>query len=83
MLARRSVSVPWGPGPPNPRLGPTSAYTQLNFNEAVNFALPDWLPEGKESVVGYKRHFKAPVFSHNELLITITLYSDTIKTALW
>ncbi|TXT11157.1 hypothetical protein VHUM_01908 [Vanrija humicola] len=55
----------------------------LNFNEAVNFALPDWLPEGKESVVCYKQHSKAPVFSHNELLITITLYSDTIKTALW
>ncbi|KAL1409908.1 hypothetical protein Q8F55_003907 [Vanrija albida] len=55
----------------------------LNFNEAVNFALPDWLPEGKESVICYKQHSKAPVFSHNELLITITLYSDTIKTALW
>lgn len=55
----------------------------LNFNEAVNFALPDWLPDAKESVVRYKQHAKAPVFSHNELLITITLYSDTIKTAIW
>lgn len=55
----------------------------LNFNEAVNFALPDWLPDAKESVVRYKEHAKPPVFSHNELLITITLYSDTIKTAIW
>lgn len=31
----------------------------------------------------YREHAKPPVFSHNELLITITLYSDTIKTALW
>ncbi|KAL7424409.1 hypothetical protein Q5752_000091 [Cryptotrichosporon argae] len=55
----------------------------INFNEAVNFALPDWLSEGKESVETYKLHAKAPVFSHEELLITITLYSDTIRTALW
>ena len=55
----------------------------INFNEAVNFALPDWLPEGKASVLKYKTHAKAPVFSHNELLINITLYSETIKTALW
>lgn len=55
----------------------------INFNEAVNFALPDWLPQGKDCVLRYKQHSKAPVFSHNELLITITLFSDTIKTALW
>jgi histone demethylase JARID1 len=55
----------------------------INFNEAVNFALPDWLPQGKECILRYKQHAKAPVFSHNELLITITLFSDTIKTALW
>jgi histone demethylase JARID1 len=55
----------------------------INFNEAVNFALPDWLSQGKDCVLRYKQHAKAPVFSHNELLITITLFSDTIKTALW
>ncbi|ORX34394.1 PLU-1-like protein-domain-containing protein [Kockovaella imperatae] len=55
----------------------------INVNEAVNFALPDWLPDGKECVTRYKEHSKQPVFSHNELLITITLFSDTIKTALW
>lgn len=56
---------------------------QINFNEAVNFALPDWLADGKEAVLRYKLHAKAPVFSHNELLINITLYSETIRTALW
>lgn len=56
---------------------------QLNFNEAVNFALPDWLGQGKECVARYKNHAKAPVFSHEELLVTITLYSETIRTALW
>lgn len=56
---------------------------KLNFNEAVNFALPDWLKDGHDSVKRYREHAKPPVFSHNELLITITLYSDTIKTALW
>ncbi|ODN96426.1 histone demethylase JARID1 [Cryptococcus wingfieldii CBS 7118] len=55
----------------------------VNMNEAVNFALPDWLSAGKDSVRRYREHSKAPVFSHNELLITITLYSDTIKTATW
>lgn len=59
------------------------ADSQLNFNEAVNFALPDWLKDGHESVRRYAQHAKPPVFSHEELLITITLYSDTIKTALW
>jgi histone demethylase JARID1 len=56
---------------------------QINFNEAVNFALPDWLSAGKEAVLRYKMHAKAPVFSHNELLISITLYSETIRTAIW
>ncbi|WWC87231.1 uncharacterized protein L201_002119 [Kwoniella dendrophila CBS 6074] len=55
----------------------------INLNEAVNFALPDWLPEGRESVMRYQQYLKPPVFSHHELLITITLYSETIKTALW
>ncbi|WVF70046.1 hypothetical protein IAT40_004833 [Kwoniella sp. CBS 6097] len=55
----------------------------INMNEAVNFALPDWLAEGKESVVKYQGYMKPPVFDHNELLITITLYSETIRTAIW
>ncbi|KAJ7734042.1 jumonji superfamily protein [Mycena maculata] len=55
----------------------------FNFNEAVNFALPDWLPYGRECVQRYREHRKLPVFSHDELLITITQQSQSIKTALW
>ncbi|KAJ6539749.1 PLU-1-like protein-domain-containing protein [Mycena capillaripes] len=55
----------------------------FNFNEAVNFALPDWLSYGRECVQRYREHRKLPVFSHDELLITITQQSQSIKTALW
>ncbi|KAG9317792.1 PLU-1-like protein-domain-containing protein [Chiua virens] len=55
----------------------------LNFNEAVNFALPDWLPYGRDCVQRYREHRKLPVFSHDELLVTITQQSTSIKTALW
>ncbi|EIN10782.1 hypothetical protein PUNSTDRAFT_125473 [Punctularia strigosozonata HHB-11173 SS5] len=55
----------------------------FNFNEAVNFALPHWLPFGLDCVQRYREHKKPPVFSHDELLITITQHSQTIKTALW
>ncbi|KAF5332034.1 hypothetical protein D9758_014588 [Tetrapyrgos nigripes] len=55
----------------------------LNFNEAVNFALPDWLPLGRDCVQRYRAFRKLPVFSHDELLITITEHSSSIKTALW
>ncbi|KDQ08859.1 hypothetical protein BOTBODRAFT_148481 [Botryobasidium botryosum FD-172 SS1] len=55
----------------------------INFNEAVNFALPDWLPFGRDCVQRYQEHQKLPVFSHDELLITITQHSQSIKTALW
>ncbi|KAG6868752.1 hypothetical protein C0993_011021 [Termitomyces sp. T159_Od127] len=55
----------------------------LNFNEAVNFALPEWLPYGRDCVVRYREHRKLPVFSHDELLVTITQQSHSIKTATW
>lgn len=55
----------------------------LNFNEAVNFALPDWLPYARACVQRYREHRKLPVFSHDELLITITQQSQSIKTAMW
>ncbi|KAJ6616266.1 PLU-1-like protein-domain-containing protein [Mycena sp. CBHHK59/15] len=55
----------------------------FNFNEAVNFALPDWLAYGRECVQRYREHRKLPVFSHDELLITITQQSQSIKTAMW
>lgn len=55
----------------------------MNFNEAVNFALPDWLPLGLDCVRRYQEHRKMPVFSHDELLITITQQTHSIQTALW
>ncbi|KAI0747445.1 PLU-1-like protein-domain-containing protein [Irpex lacteus] len=55
----------------------------LNFNEAVNFALPDWLPLGLDCARRYQEHKKLPVFSHDELIITITQQSQSIKTAIW
>ncbi|KAG6841826.1 hypothetical protein C0991_006233 [Blastosporella zonata] len=55
----------------------------FNFNEAVNFALPDWLPYGRDCVARYREHRKLPVFSHDELLVTITQQSHSIKTATW
>lgn len=56
---------------------------KFNFNEAVNFALPEWLPYGRDCVQRYREHRKLPVFSHDELLITITQQSQSIKTATW
>ena len=56
---------------------------QFNFNEAVNFALPDWLPQALVCVKRYQEHRKLPVFSHDELIITITQQSQSIKTAIW
>ncbi|KAI8873732.1 JmjC-domain-containing protein, partial [Ramicandelaber brevisporus] len=43
----------------------------LNFNEAVNFALPDWEPYGVECAERYREFSKQPVFSHDELLMNI------------
>jgi len=57
--------------------------SQLNFNEAVNFALPEWLKLGRDCVQRYREHRKLPVFSHDELLITITQQTQSIKTAMW
>ncbi|KAL1664298.1 hypothetical protein GGF50DRAFT_101902 [Schizophyllum commune] len=55
----------------------------LNFNEAVNFALPDWLSYDRDCVERYRRHRKMPVFSHDELLVTITQQAQTVKAAMW
>lgn len=60
-----------------------SPFLQLNFNEAVNFAIPDWLPFGLACVERYREHRKLPVFSHDELLLTIAQHSTGIKTAIW
>lgn len=55
----------------------------FNYNEAVNFCLPDWLTYDLEGVKRYKSINKPPVFSHDELLITIYSYEKTPKASLW
>ncbi|CAG8461246.1 8655_t:CDS:2 [Acaulospora morrowiae] len=40
----------------------------LNCNEAVNFALPDWVKFGGESIKFYKEIKRHQVFSHEKLL---------------
>ena len=55
----------------------------FNVNEAVNFALPDWIMDDLACVRRYQRHARAPVFSHDELLVTIALHHPQLSTALW
>ncbi|PWN92721.1 hypothetical protein FA10DRAFT_3405 [Acaromyces ingoldii] len=55
----------------------------FNFNEAVNFALPDWVDMGLECVRRYQQFSKFPVFSHDELIVTVYTYNHTIETAKW
>lgn len=55
----------------------------FNYNEAVNFCLPDWLTYDLEGVKKYKTISKPPVFSHDELLITIYSYEKSPKASLW
>ena len=49
----------------------------------MNFALPDWLSYDRDCVERYRRHRKMPVFSHDELLVTITQQAQTVKAAMW
>ncbi len=55
----------------------------LNLNEAVNFALPDWISDDLESIRRYQHFRKPAVFSHDQLLITVSQQSQTIETAVW
>ncbi|ORY74825.1 PLU-1-like protein-domain-containing protein [Protomyces lactucae-debilis] len=57
----------------------------FNLNEAVNFAIPDWVSEGlsKACVDRYRLFSRHPVFSHDELLLTAAAHDSTIRTALW
>ncbi|KAK9467189.1 JmjC domain, hydroxylase-domain-containing protein [Lipomyces arxii] len=55
----------------------------FNFNEAVNFAPPDWEPFGKLGVEIYQDYRKLPVFSHDELLVTAALKDNSVETAAW
>ncbi|KAK0550972.1 hypothetical protein OC846_003449 [Tilletia horrida] len=55
----------------------------FNLNEAVNFALPDWIDTGLECVKRYQQFRKFPVFSHDELLCTILHHHLTVNSASW
>lgn len=55
----------------------------FNYNEAVNFCLPDWLHSDLEGVKKYKTISKTPVFSHDELLMTIYSYEDAPTSSRW
>ncbi|BGP37972.1 hypothetical protein JCM10449v2_001899 [Rhodotorula kratochvilovae] len=55
----------------------------FNFNEAVNFALPDWLDNGLRCVERYRDIKKNPVFSHDELLVTISQWEKDPRTSRW
>ncbi|KAI8455341.1 JmjC domain, hydroxylase-domain-containing protein, partial [Phakopsora pachyrhizi] len=55
----------------------------FNLNEAVNFCLPDWLNEGSLCVKHYKALSKMPVFSHDELLVTIFNNEKSPRVSRW
>ncbi|GAA5941027.1 uncharacterized protein JCM15063_000623 [Sporobolomyces koalae] len=55
----------------------------FNFNEAVNFALPDWIPNGLNCIERYREIKKNPVFSHDELLMTIAMHDKAPRTSKW
>lgn len=56
----------------------------FNFNEAVNFAPPDWEPFGEAGAQRSRDFRRQPAFSHDELLLTAASSRDMpIKTAKW
>jgi histone demethylase JARID1 len=55
----------------------------FNFAEAVNFALPDWLPFGFDCVERYQIYKKMPVFSHDELVISTIKKDVPADAAIW
>lgn len=55
----------------------------FNFNEAVNFAPPDWEPFGAADISRLQMYRRQPCFSHDELLLTAAARDNTITTADW
>lgn len=55
----------------------------FNCNEAVNFAPPDWVAYGAESVDTYQQYNRAPVFSHDSLLLRTAKVDMRPETAQW
>ncbi|KAI8808902.1 hypothetical protein BJ742DRAFT_806826 [Cladochytrium replicatum] len=55
----------------------------FNCAEAVNFALPDWLPYGLSCVERYHMYKRMPVFCHDELIVTTWKKDKSVKSAIW
>ncbi|MCO5585025.1 hypothetical protein L7F22_038957 [Adiantum nelumboides] len=55
----------------------------FNLNEAVNFALPDWIELDLECVRRYQQFNRFPVFSHDELVVTAFQHNQGVDTAVW
>ena len=51
----------------------------FNVGEAVNFALPDWLPFGFEADSKYRNVPRTSVFSHVRLLFTLLHYCNELN----
>jgi histone demethylase JARID1 len=49
----------------------------------VNFATPDWCEYGVDCVMRYKQYRKPPVFSHDELMLTVAREDQSRETAAW
>ncbi|KAJ3162734.1 hypothetical protein HDU86_003707 [Geranomyces michiganensis] len=56
---------------------------QFNFAEAVNFALPNWLPYGQECVERLQFYRKQPVFCHDELILATSQRGIDARGASW
>jgi len=57
-------------------------FFQFNFAEAVNFALPDWIPFGQKCIERYREFHKPPVFSHDEMLLATANNCNDIEMGL-
>lgn len=55
----------------------------FNLNEAVNFALPDWVDLDLECVRRYQQYNRFPVFSHDELIVTVYQHNQSVDAATW
>jgi histone demethylase JARID1 len=54
----------------------------FNFAEAVNFATIDWLSFGRDCVESYSEYCKQPVFSHDELVVSMVKNNLDFNNAL-
>jgi histone demethylase JARID1 len=55
----------------------------FNFNEAVNYAPPEWVPKGRLAYESYKQQHRSPLFSHDAILLWTALNDQRPETAEW